>query len=126
MDEITIAGIRAYGRHGAYPGEKDRPQAFDVALALEVDLGIASRSDRLADTVDYADLHRRVVAIVEQRSFDLLERLGAELLDAAFADERVRAASVTIAKPGLLDGATAGVTLRRTRRDRDMEKTTPA
>jgi dihydroneopterin aldolase len=115
VDQITIAGIRAYGRHGAYPGEKDQPQAFDVALKLDVDLEVASRSDRLADTIDYADIHRRVVGIVEQRSFDLLERLGAELLDAVFGDERVRAAEVIIAKPGLLDGATAGVTLRRSR-----------
>lgn len=117
MDEITIAGIRAYGRHGAYPGEKDQPQAFDVVLKLDVDLGLASRSDRLADTIDYADIHRRVVEIVEQQSFDLLERLGGEVLDAVFADQRVRAAEVTIGKPGLLGGATASVTLRRSRPD---------
>jgi 7,8-dihydroneopterin aldolase/epimerase/oxygenase len=115
MDEITITGIRAFGRHGAYAGEKDRPQAFDVALTLRVDLAVASRSDCLADTIDYAEIHRRVVAIVEQRSFDLLERLGAEILDAVFEDELVRAAEVSIGKPGLLDGATATVTLRRSR-----------
>jgi 7,8-dihydroneopterin aldolase/epimerase/oxygenase len=115
VDEIAIAGIRAYGRHGAYPGERDDPQAFDVALKLDVDLAVASRSDSLADTIDYADVHRRVIEIVEQRSFALLERLGAEVLDAVFADQRVRGAEVTIGKPGLLDGATASVTLRRTR-----------
>jgi len=115
MDEIRISGIRAHGRHGAYTGETDRPQAFDVALTMHVDLVPASRSDRLADTIDYAAIHRRVVEIVEQRSFDLLERLGAEILDGAFEDERVRAAEVSIGKPGLLDGATATVTLRRSR-----------
>ena len=115
LSEIAITGIRALGRHGAYRGEKDRPQAFDVALKLRVDLALASRSDRLADTIDYAEIHRRVVAIVEQRSFDLLERLGAEILDVAFADERVRAAGVSIGKPQLLGGATATVTLRRSR-----------
>lgn len=115
MDEIVIAGIRAYGRHGAYAGEKDRPQAFDVTLTMHADLAVASRSDRLADTVDYAAIHRRVVQIVEQRSFDLLERLGAEILEVAFADARVAAAEVAIGKPGLLDGATATVTLRRSR-----------
>jgi dihydroneopterin aldolase len=47
----------------------------------------------------------------------LLERLGAEILDVAFADERVRAAEVSIGKPELLDGATATVTVRRTRDD---------
>ncbi|MDQ6942158.1 MAG: dihydroneopterin aldolase [Candidatus Eremiobacteraeota bacterium] len=115
MDEITIGGIRAFGRHGAYPGEKDRPQAFDVAVTMNVDLALASRSDRLADTIDYAAIHRRVVEIVQQRSFDLLERMGAEILDGVFEDERIRAAVVTIGKPGLLDGATASVTLRRLR-----------
>ncbi len=59
--------------------------------------------------------HRYVVEIVRQRSFDLLERLGAEILDTVLADERARAAEVSISKPGLLDGATATVTLRRTR-----------
>ena len=115
MDEIEITGIRAFGRHGAYAGEKDRPQAFDIALKIHVDLAVASRSDRLADTIDYAGMHRRVVELVQQRSFDLLERLGAALLDAVFEDERVRAAEVSIGKPQLLDGATATVTLRRTR-----------
>jgi dihydroneopterin aldolase len=115
LSEIAITGIRVFGRHGAYDGEKDRPQAFDVALKLDVDLSVASRSDRLADTLDYAEIHRRVVAIVEQRSFDLLERLGAEILDAVFEDELVRAADVSIGKPELLDGATATVTVRRTR-----------
>jgi dihydroneopterin aldolase len=52
---------------------------------------------------------------VEQESFDLLERLGAELIDAMFEDERVCAAEVSIGKPGLLGGATATVTLRRSR-----------
>jgi dihydroneopterin aldolase len=115
MDEIAITGIRAYGRHGAYAGEKDRPQAFDIALKLELDLALASGSDRLADTVDYAQIHRRIVELVQQRSFDLLERLGAAVLEVAFADERVFAAEVSIGKPELLDGATATVTLRRSR-----------
>ena len=113
VDQIVITGIRAHGRHGAYTGEKDRPQAFDVTLTIRVDLERASQSDRLADTIDYAAIHRRVVEIVEQRSFDLLERLGAEILAGVFEDKRVRAAEVTIGKPGLLDGATASVTLRR-------------
>jgi|SRR5947209_1909995 len=115
MDEITIGGIRVFGRHGADAGEKDAPQAFDVALKLALDLGPAAKSDRLDDTIDYAELHRRVVAIVEQRSFELLERLGAEILDVVFEHARVRAAEVSIGKPGLLGGATATVTVRRSR-----------
>ena len=76
MDEIRIARIRVLGRHGAYEGEKDAAQPFDVDVRLEADLGAAARSDDLADTLDYAALHRRVIEIVETTSFDLIERLA--------------------------------------------------
>ena len=114
-DTIELRGIRAFGRHGANPGEKDVPQPFDVDLTLDVDLAAARGSDALADTIDYAKLHATVVRIVAERSFDLLERLGQELLEEVLADVRIVRASVRIAKPGLLAGATPAVTLRAER-----------
>jgi 7,8-dihydroneopterin aldolase/epimerase/oxygenase len=115
MDRITLRGIRAMGRHGANPGERDREQPFDVDVVAELDLCEAQRSDDLADTLDYAALHRRIVKVVERTSHALLERLAAELIDAVFADARVVRAEVTVAKPELLDGATPSVTLVRER-----------
>ncbi len=115
-DGIDLTGIRVYGRHGANPGEKDVPQPFDVDLHVELDLAAARRSDALADTLDYGALHRTIVAIVRDTSFDLLERLGQALLDAVLADARVARAQVKIAKPGLLAGATPAVTVVGERR----------
>ncbi|MDE2573185.1 MAG: dihydroneopterin aldolase [bacterium] len=114
-DRIELRDIRAWGRHGADPGEKERPQPFDLDVALELDLSAAERSDALADTVDYAALHRGIVAIVETRSYDLLERLAAEIAALALADRRVRNVRVAVAKPRLLNGATPVVTLERGR-----------
>ena len=115
MDVITLTGIRTYGKHGADPGERDSEQPFDVDLEIGLDLLKASRSDDLADTVNYAQIHATIVRIVRERSFALLERLAAEILDAIFVDERIRSASISLAKPQLLDGATPRVTLRRER-----------
>jgi len=114
-DCIELRGIRAWGRHGANPGEKDRPQPFDLDVRLEADLTHAERSDALADTVDYDALHRDVVAIVETRSYDLLERLAGEIAARALADPRVTRVRVSIAKPRLLAGATPVITLERGR-----------
>jgi dihydroneopterin aldolase len=108
-DAIVVRGIRAYGKHGANPGERDFAQPFDLELELDVDLAAARASDRLADTLDYAALHDRVVALVRERSYVLLERLGDEILAEVMRDARVRAAALTIAKPGLLGGATPAV-----------------
>jgi dihydroneopterin aldolase len=113
MDVITLRGIRAYGRHGANPGERDREQPFDVDLQIELDLSAASRSDDLGDTLNYAEVHERVVAVVQSTSFTLLERLAANIANEIFRDARVARAEVRIGKPQLLDGATPSVLLRR-------------
>ena len=114
-DTIELRGIRVFGRHGANPGEKDVPQPFDIEVSLDVDLSAARTSDALADPVNYDSLHKAIVAIVRDRSYDLLERLGQDMLDVILTDPRITRASVQIAKPQLLAGATPVVTLRASR-----------
>ena len=111
-DAIAVRGIRAHGRHGALPGERDHAQPLDVDVELEVDLAAARQSDALGDTLDYAQVANRVRRLVAEHSFALLERLGDEIARELKRDPRVRAVSVTLAKPGLLDGATPSVTVR--------------
>jgi dihydroneopterin aldolase len=114
-DTIAVRGIRAFGRHGANAGEKNVPQPFDIDVELDVDLDAARRTDRLAETIDYAALHAAIVAIVATSSHDLLERIGQDVLDRIFSDPRVVRAAVSIGKPRLLAGATPIVTVRQTR-----------
>lgn len=113
MDVIELRGVRVMGKHGANPGERETEQPFDLDIRIEMDLQQPSHSDDLAETLNYADLHSRVCAIVQSTSFVLLERLAAEVLEAVFADARVARARVKIAKPALLAGATPSVTLDR-------------
>jgi dihydroneopterin aldolase len=113
MDRVTLRGVRAYGRHGWEAAERERPQPFAIDLDAEIDLRAAQLSDDLSETLDYAALHRRIVAIVANTSYALLERLAADILEAIFEDRRVARAIVTIAKPALLDGATPSVTFDR-------------
>lgn len=115
MDSIELRGIRAFGHHGANPGEKVVAQPFDIDVSVELDLSAARSSDVLADTLDYAALHATIVRLVRERSYDLLERLGADLLEAILADPRVRRARLRIAKPALLAGATPAVILHADR-----------
>ena len=116
-DRIELHNIRAWGKHGCTPGERESAQPFDINLILEIDLSAAQASDNLADTVDYALIYGQVVKIVADTSFSLLEKLAGEILSAMFAHKRVQAAQINIAKPGLLDGATAIVTLERIKKE---------
>ncbi|HUN29132.1 MAG TPA: dihydroneopterin aldolase [Alphaproteobacteria bacterium] len=115
MDRIVLRGIVAHGRHGAYPKERELSQPFQVDLELHLDLSAAAASDDLSDTIDYAGVQRRIVEIVQSRSYALLERLAAAILDEVAVDQRIVRADISIAKPGLLDGATPSVRLVRQR-----------
>lgn len=110
---MRIDGIRAFGRHGADPGERDAAQPFDVTIVLEADLERAAASDDLRDTIDYSFVQSRAVQIVESTSFRLIERLAAEIVHSILDDARIAHVEVTIAKPGILSGATPSVTVRR-------------
>jgi dihydroneopterin aldolase len=113
MDVIRIDRIRAFGRHGADPGERDAAQPFDVTVVLEADLSRAAENDDLRQAIDYSVVHQTVTRIIESTSFRLIERLAAEISRAILEDSRIAHAEITVAKPGVLQGATPSVTLRR-------------
>jgi len=117
-DRIELRGLRALGICGVLPEERERPQPFEVDLALEVDLAPAGRSDDLDDTVDYGTLAEAVVAVVQETRFQLLEALAAAVAECALADARVVAVTVRLRKlrpPVPVDLASSGVRIRRER-----------
>lgn len=117
-DLVELRGLRVLGRHGCLPEEAGRDQPFEVDLDVELDLGPAARSDRVADTVDYATLVAAVVEVVGGPHVALLERLAGGIADAVLADARVAAVTVAVRKlrpPVPAHLATAGVRITRRR-----------
>ena len=105
----ALTGLGLVAEHGLVGRRVDR----SVDLDAEIDLRPAAASDDLANTLNYAALHRRLVRIVSTTSYALLERLAGRLLDEVFADNRVARAELTVSKPEILAGATPSVTLAR-------------
>jgi dihydroneopterin aldolase len=97
-DVIQLRGLRALGVHGVLPEEQARPQPFEVDLDLTVDLRAAGRSDRLDDTVDYGAVAAATTRCIETEQHALLERLAERIAEAALADRRVTAVTVTVRK----------------------------
>lgn len=117
-DRITLTGLYAHGRHGVFEAERRDGQTFVVDAVVELDTRSAAASDDVADTVDYGDLARRLVAIVQGEPVDLLETLSARLADAVLADSRVDAVEITVHKPQAPVGVPVedvAVTIRRER-----------
>jgi dihydroneopterin aldolase len=100
---LFLSGIRAEGRHGARPGEKDEPQPFVVDLDLEVEVG----DDDIDGTADYRGVSDAVRAVVADGSFDLIETMAEAVARACLDVDRVVRATVVVH----IDGVAAAVTL---------------
>ena len=102
MDRIYIRDLRLRCIVGIYDEERRDKQDVNINVTLYADLRKACRSDRIEDTVDYKAVKKRVVAMVEQSSFYLVERLAERVAEIAFETPGVQRVDVTVDKPGAL------------------------
>jgi 7,8-dihydroneopterin aldolase/epimerase/oxygenase len=118
VDEITLTGLRIFGRHGVYAHEREDGQEFVVDLTLYLPTAEAAASDDVSDTVHYGELAERVAAVVGGEPVALLETLAQRIADAVLEDERVQTIAVTVHKPQApvtVPFADVSVTIRRAR-----------
>lgn len=92
---LFLTGIRASGRHGANPGEKDQPQEFVVDLDVEVRVS----ADAIGGTADYRGIIGTAREVVTVGSFDLLETIAHEVASAVAHRPDVVQATAIVHKP---------------------------
>ncbi|UTD29911.1 dihydroneopterin aldolase [Bradyrhizobium sp. WD16] len=99
-DTIFIHGLLIHARHGVMEHEAEVGQRFVIDLELSTDLGESSRTDRLADTVSYADVVKAASAAFAGKNYRLLERAAGAVAEAILASfPRISAVKVTVHKP---------------------------
>lgn len=98
-DEITLTGLRVFGRHGVYDEERRVGQDFVVDVTLCLDTRRAAATDDVADTVHYGELAEQIAAIVGGEPVDLLETLAARIADQVLTADLVDSVRVTVHKP---------------------------
>jgi dihydroneopterin aldolase len=109
---LFLSGIRAEGRHGARPGEKDEPQPFVVDLDLDVETG----EDTIEGTADYRGITEAVREVVEGGSFDLIETMAEAIARRVAAMPHVSRTTAVVHKPNAagrlgIDGVAAAATV---------------
>ncbi|WP_448563949.1 dihydroneopterin aldolase [Trichothermofontia sp.] len=99
LDCIQVTGIRGYGYTGFFEAEQTLGQWFEVDVTLWLDLTIAGQSDRLEDTLNYAQVVECVQALLQTARFQLLERLATAIVAALFkGDSRIEQVQVRLTK----------------------------
>ena len=117
-DQIQIKDLLLRAIIGINAEERRNRQDILINIALQADTRAAGQSDDIDDAVNYRTLTKRIVALVENSQFYLVEKLAAEIATLCLDDPRVERADVRVEKPGALRFArSVGVEIQRTRAD---------
>jgi dihydroneopterin aldolase len=118
-DQIFIRELVVHANHGVGEDERRIGQQFMLDLTLDVDLAAAGASDKLADTISYADVVEVATAAFRKQRYQLVEAAGGAVADALLATfPKIERITVTVHKPHAPISAVfkdVGVTLVRSR-----------
>ena len=96
---IEISGLSVYTHHGVGEAEREVGQRLVFDISFEVGAVDALVTDRVEDTVDYADVCQQVALAAQQRSYKTLERLCSAVADRLIERYEAEAVTVRAAKP---------------------------
>mgnify|MGYP002379047672 CR=1 FL=1 len=118
MFTVFVEGLEFYAFHGVTEAEREVGHRFIADIEVVVD-GSADYSDRLEDTVSYADLVQAAAQTATAGPFKTVERLAGVLAERILSNhETVKEATVHIAKrlpplPAIAEEVGAEVTRQR-------------
>jgi dihydroneopterin aldolase len=119
MDIIFIEALEFYGYHGLFDSEQAVGHRYVVDVELSTDTSLAGRTDNLHDTIDYAAVAKRIVAIGIGEKYRLIEslaeRIAAVLLD-EFSVTAVKVRLKKISPPFNVIANAVGVDIERSKR----------
>jgi FolB domain-containing protein len=102
LDKISIEDLLLRCIIGIYDEERKNKQDVLINITLYADLKTASQSDRMEDTVDYKEIKQKIIAMVENSNFFLIERLAGKIAEICLENTRVEKVKVRVNKPGAL------------------------
>jgi dihydroneopterin aldolase len=96
---IEISGLSLFTHVGVTAAEREVGQRLLLDLRLDVGACDATITDRIEDTVDYAQVCDVANLVAQQRSYKTLERLCAAIADRLLEQYEAHAIWVKAAKP---------------------------
>ena len=114
MDVIFIRDLRLDTRIGAYKTERRKVQTLQFELELGRERLQACTTDRLADTMDYAEVVKAIQTVLADHEFHLLEPLAEAVAQHLLRRFDARSIKLEVSKAGVVPGAgQVGVRIER-------------
>lgn len=92
--------MKFYGYHGLLPEENKLGQRFSVDLELYANLQKAGESDKMGDSINYAEVYLAVKEVVEGSPKKLIETVADDIAKKLFESfPTLRASRIRLTKP---------------------------
>lgn len=119
MDAIIVEGLKVETVIGCFAWERQILQPLMLDLIISTSLEQASRSDALADTLNYAEICDIAAQVIQDAAPELIEHAAHLVLKALFTHfDAIESIQITIRKPAILPQANSvGIRLERQRHD---------
>ena len=116
MDKITIQKAKVMCSVGITAEERAVKQELFIDIDLFVDCSKCVDSDDIKDTVNYYALFDQIRGVIEDGSYNLIERVASVICDLILEDNLVKKVIVKVMKSGAIPEAQyASVELVRSR-----------
>ena len=99
--KLELKGIEVKCILGDRPAERKTPRKITVAVVLEGEFK-AAKTDRLEDTVDYAEVVEQIRATLIKAKCRMIERAARLVKETCLKFKGVKRAEVAIAKAGAI------------------------
>jgi len=96
---VEVSGLSLYTHHGVSDAEREIGQRLVVDLRMDVGESDATLTDRVEDTVDYAEVCQAIALAAQARSYKTLERLCAVIADRLASQFGAESVTVKASKP---------------------------
>jgi len=117
MDSILVRDLRVEVLIGIYKRERHVAQTVSIDLDIGIPGSAVFKSDKVADTVDYAQVAIRIKALGASQHFRLVETFADRIAKVIMEDFKAPWVKVSAAKIGILPNAKfVGVSIERGKR----------
>lgn len=105
MDTIFIRDLRVTTVVGIWEWERRMAQVVSIDLDMAAEVSKAAASDAIEDTLDYKAVAKRVIRLVEESRFQLIETMAERIAAIVMQEFSIPWVRVTVRKPWAVRGS---------------------
>ncbi len=104
-DKIILDRLEIECVIGIFDWERKTKQKVEISFELDCDISQAASTDNIEHTVDYKNISKEIICLIEPSQFFLIETMAEKVAQLCLAHKGVRQAKVTVSKPGAVRGS---------------------